>query len=104
MNYTDEESRLNFHQSKTLLQLLCQQFEKLCMEHGVIPEFIDLIDPDSALLGIPEIPEERAEAIVEEMNKQFPRKDEFLTCKFSNLQFNIFEIFVTDSRDFSGLH
>lgn len=104
MNYVDDESRKIFHQSKTLLQMVCQMFESLCYLHGIAPEFIDLVDGDHALMGCPKITEEQADDVTFQLNKQFPRKDDFFTCKVLDVELNIFQIFVTDSKDFRYVH
>jgi len=104
VNYTDEESRLNFHKSKTLLQMVCQMFESFCFLHAVEPEFVDLIDEDRALMGVPDLFQEQAEDVVDKINTQFPRKDEFLTCRIMDPDLNLFEIFVTHSQDFTNVN
>jgi len=104
MNYTDEASRLTFHKSKTMLQMICQAFEGICFNFGIEPEFIDLLDEDRALMGLPDVTEEHADAIKEKMNTQFPRTDDFLTCTVNDTDFNLFEIFVTTSNDLMNLN
>lgn len=105
MLYTDEESRHIFHQSKTLLQMACQVFERLCHEfHATDPEFIDLLCEDIALLGVAEITEEQAEDLLSRMNELFPRTDEYPTCELSDGDLGLFQIFVTTSEDFANVN
>lgn len=104
MKYTDEESRLTFHKSNSLLQLVCKMFESFCFLHVVEPEFIDLIEDNRALLGVPSIEVEQAHDIIEKMNQQFPRVDGFPTCKLLDDELNLFEILVTSSADLSQVN
>lgn len=102
MTYTDEASRLIFHQSNTLLQMVCQVFERICYNYVVEPEFIDLLDEEHALLGVLDLLEEQTEEIIEQVNAQFPRTDQFVTCRIIDSELNLFEVFVTCSEDFTN--
>ncbi len=104
MNFTDEESRLIFHQSKTLLQMVCQMFERFCHCYVANPEFVDLLDEEHAIMGVPEVSLEQAEELVLKINEQFPRVDNLTTCKIMDPDLNLFEIFVTKSEDFRNFN
>jgi len=99
MTYIDEESRLEFHKSNSLLQMVCQIFESFCFIQGLMPEFIELLDEDTALLGLPNAEEAQAEDLMQKINSQFLRIDGALTCSMMDKEWGLFRIFVTKPGD-----
>ena len=104
MFYTDEDSQEKFHASDPIMQMVCQFFENLCFTYGETPEFIDLIDEHNAILGVPGISPEQLPDLCDQLNVQFPRKDDQKTCTVYDGDVCIVRIYTTVSSDFKHLH
>lgn len=99
MNYTDEESRIIYHGTHTTIQLICQILESHAFLYGMEPEFIDMIDEDTALLGIHDINDEQATELCAKVNQQFPRKDDAKTCSIFDNTLGLFAIRNADKSE-----
>jgi len=104
MQFTDEDSRHQYHGSSSLLQIVCSMFESFAFLHGIDPEFITLNGDTKALIGCPNIRPEQTKDILQKINAQFKRNDKRQTARVSDPDLGVFEILVTGAKDFKNLH
>jgi len=102
MQFTDDDSRDKFHKTTTLGQLVCAMLESFCMQHRKEPEIID-IERNNILVGVVDLPEEAAYDICDKVNAQFKRRDHRPTCVVTDPELGLFNLLVTETKDFRDL-
>lgn len=103
MLFETEEDRILYHKSNTVLQTIVQIFEDHCYLYHKQVQFIGLLNDAQALVGIADIDPEVMTEIEDKMNRQFSRKDPFVTCMVDNLDLGTFILYARHTHDFVQL-
>ena len=98
MLYLDEETRLEFHKSSTLLQIICQMVDFECAKFTEQIEVI-AIDDSTALLQALNMGEVQMREVCMTVNKQFKRRDREYTCRVGDSQLHYIKCMVTQASD-----
>lgn len=102
MLFLDDESRHMFHQSSTLLQIICQMLEFECAKHSAQVELI-ACESGLAIMGVQQITFDQLTDACQTVNKQFQRVDKTFTCKISERRMGIVECYASDLADYKEL-
>lgn len=103
MLFEDEEKRLTYHQSNSLLQVVCGIFESCLANHGIQCKIIECGLTEAAIEAT-ECTKDVAKQSCAEINKQFMRKDGMATCYTIEDNWEYFYFFVTTAQDFAQLN
>ena len=108
MTFSDEKIRDWFHKSATLLQIVGNMFDSFAMLYGREPEMLAVMSAPgehTLLLEIQDIELAQAYELVSKVNAQFPRRDrKTQTASVIDEESVGFELYVTQAKDFEGLH
>lgn len=103
MNFVDEDTRLEFHKSNTMMQMLCQTFESMCFRHGVVVTVIEMLDNNSAVLGA-ELEPEAAEGLFKSFNAYYGRIEGELSLHYLSAEDHLWLIHGDEGKNLLHLN